>query len=301
MARRYRWQICALACASWLAVACVDDEPQVTAASGAATRVVTLAPHLAEMVAAVDGTAHLVGVSAYSDFPLEVTTLPVIGDAFAVDKERLAELRPDLVLAWESGTPTETVRDLRRHGYRVDVVRTRTLSDIGAALEHIGGLLGKTASARDLAAAYLNEISELRQTYANRASVRVYFQISEQPLYTINGEHYISELITVCGGRNVFAELGELAPAVSAEAVIVKNPEVMLSSAADDNQQPLEVWERWPELAANRYGSRFGVPADLVGRASPRLARAGQVICEHLETARRQRAQVEGSDDETDL
>ena len=253
------------------------------------------------MVAAVGGTAKLVGVSAYSDFPPEVTTLPVVGDAFAVDKERLALLQPDVVLAWESGTPTETVRDLRQLGYRVDVIRTRTLGDIAVALERIGDLIEETAASRALAADYLNEISTLRETYSNSEPIRVYFQISEQPLYTVSGGHYISELISVCGGRNVFADLGELAPAVSAEAVIVKNPEVMLSSAADPDRPPLEVWRRWPDVAANRYGNRFGVPADLVGRASPRLAQAGKAICGHLDTARRHRAEFEGRDDEADL
>lgn len=291
-----------LAAAGVLAISCGETQREAPGADAAqASRVVTLAPHLGEMVVAVGGLDRLVGVSAYSDFPAELSDLPVVGDAFAVDQERLALLRPDLVLAWESGTPSETVRDLRQSGYRVEVVRTRSLVDIAAALERIGTMLGEARSGKELAEDFRRAISRLREAHSDSEPIRVYFQISEQPLYTVSGEHYISELIGICGGLNVFDELGELAPAVSAEAVIVQDPEVMLSSVAQADARPLEVWTRWPDVAANRYHSRFGVPADLVGRASPRLSQAGEVICEHLETARSRRAEFGGGDDEAGL
>ncbi|MDH3410224.1 MAG: cobalamin-binding protein, partial [Gammaproteobacteria bacterium] len=84
----------------------------------------------------------LVGVSAYSDYPDEAKQLPIIGDAFVVDQEQLAVLQPDLLLVWQSGTPEHVVDELRGAGYRVEVIRTRTLADVAAAIRRIGDLTG---------------------------------------------------------------------------------------------------------------------------------------------------------------
>lgn len=254
-----------------------------------ATRVVALAPHLAELVHAAGAGDRLVAVSEYSDYPDAVTELPTIGDAFAVDREALALTKPDVVFAWQSGTPKKTVEDLRRRGYRVEALRTESLSDVAHALRAIGEIAGTGTAARDAAQRFLDRIDGLRRDHAEREPIRVFYQISERPLYTVSGSHYISELIALCGGRNVFADLDELAPTVSAEAVLERDPEVLLTGRAASAEPAFEIWDRWPELAANRYANRFDIPADVVGRATPRLALAGAAMCARLDDARRNR------------
>lgn len=263
-----------------------------TTSTIATPRLVALAPHLAELVFAAGAGDRLVAVSEYSDYPEAVKALPVIGDAFAVDTERLALIRPDVVLAWQSGTPKKTVSDLRERGYRVETVRTESLSDVAAALEFVGKIAGTGAAASAAASRYLEQIEELRRSHRDRPSIRVFYQISMRPLYTVNGSHYISELITLCGGNNVFSDLGGLAATVSAEAVLVRDPEVLLAGSSAAEGAYFEEWERWPELAANRFDNRFVVPAAIIGRASPRLAAAGSLLCERLDDARRNRAQA---------
>ena len=252
---------------------------------GPAQRVVTFAPHLAEMMYAVGAGEQLVGVSAWSDFPPPVRDLPEIGDAFSVDQEQLRLLEPDLLLIWESGMPSSTVDELRRGGYRVEIIRTRGVADIGSAMLRIGELTGRRDDAAEAVARYEREVEDLRVTYAEAAAITVFFQVSARPLYTVNGEHFISEVIALCGGRNVFADLDDLAPSVAVEAVIERNPEVMLAgtSAGDD---AFAVWNRWPELAANRYGNQLLVPDELIGRATPRLPAAGRAVCLALDKAR---------------
>lgn len=253
--------------------------------SSDATRIVTLAPHLAELVFAAGAGDSLVGVSAYSDFPPEVARIEVVSDAFTVDQERLRLLSPDLVLAWQSGTPSHVIDELQAAGYRVEAIPTRGLVDIAAAIRRIGELTGRTSAANDVAAKFEADLDALRHHYAARRAVSAFYQVSLQPLYTINGEHYIGELIALCGGDNVFADVGELAPAVSVEAVVDRDPEAVFAGSADGDAAFAE-WRRWPHLTANRYDNYFSVDSDEVTRPSLRLVAAAGRICADLDIAR---------------
>lgn len=255
------------------------------------SRLVTLAPNLTELVFAAGAGETLVGVSAYSDYPPAALALPIIGDAFTVDQERLALLRPDALLVWESGTPAHVVDQLRRVGFHVEVIRTRSLEDVALALTRIGELTGHAAEATAAAARYRAALQALRAQHADAESLRVFYQVSRRPLFTINGEHFLSELIEFCGGENVFADLDELAPTVDVEAIVARNPEVMLASD-EAGDEAFNEWQRWPNIAANRYGNHFLMPADEIGRATPRLLIAGEAVCTALAIARDKRASM---------
>lgn len=269
-------------------VACSEpnDPPQQQAT---AQRVVTLAPHLTELVFASGAADKLVGVSAYSDYPKEATMLPVVSDAFTVDQEQLAMLAPDLVLAWQSGTPAHVIDELKEAGYRVEAIQTRGLDDIAAALRRIGRMTGGNERANEMADAFSNSLAALQERYAAREPIRVFYQVSSRPLYTVNGEHYIGEIVELCGGRNIFADLGALAPSVTVEAVVDRNPEAMFAGSADGDL-PFAEWQRWPHVLANRYGNHFVVNSDEIGRPSIRLVAAATSVCEHLQLARHNRA-----------
>lgn len=254
-------------------------------------RIITLSPHLAELVFTVGAGERLVGVSAFTDFPEAATKLPVIGDAFMVDLERLTLLEPDLLLAWQSGTPAHIVDELQSRGYRVEVIRTRNLADIPEALRRIGELTGQVTDANRAADRFLAGLGELGRGAPDNAPISVFYQVSRRPLYTVNGDHYVSELIEICGGINIFADLSKLAPLVGVEAVLDRDPEVMLASD-DAGVDTFSEWDRWPGMAANRYGNRYLLPAGKVGRATPRLLDAGRAICDALEQGRRNREAV---------
>jgi ABC-type Fe3+-hydroxamate transport system substrate-binding protein len=115
-------------------------------------------------------------------------------------------------------------------------------------------------------------------------------------LYTVGREHYASELVSLCGGQNVFSDLVELAPAIDVEAVIDRNPEIML--AGDDaGDDAFSEWQRWPALAANQYGNRFLLPADELSRPTTRVLVAATAICEALRSGRANRAGHEAVSD----
>ena len=268
--------------------ACSEETPPPEPPPAVYSRIVSLAPNLTELVFAAGAGDALVGVSAHSDYPPAALELPIIGDAFTVDQEQLALLQPDALLVWESGTPEHVAEDFRRVGYQVETIRSRSLQDVASALRRIGELTGHQKEANATADAFLEDLRALRERYADEATVSVFYQVYQRPLYTINGEHYVSELIEVCGGQNIFAELDSLAPAVSVEAVIERNPEVMLAST-DAGDNAFGEWQRWPSLTAVSLGNQYIMPADEIGRATPRLIGAGEAVCEALHSARSKR------------
>lgn len=260
------------------------------AAAQSAQRIVTLAPHLAELVHAVGAGDRLVGVSAHSDYPESVAEVPQVSDAFRVDAERLVRVAPDLVLAWEGGNPAVMIEDVERLGFRVVALATGNLDDIAAHLRLLGELTGREAAAEEAAAAYEARLAALRARYAGRAPVRVFYQIAERPLYTIGGGHSLSDAITACGGVNVFAGLMVLAPTVSVEAVLGTEPEVIVGGVfPEPGADPgvLAPWRRWTRIPAVRDGHLYQLDATLMGRATPRQLDGVETLCERIDRARR--------------
>ena len=278
----------ALALACLCVVLCACSRPSAdTTSEDSAQRVVTFAPNLAEIMFAVGAGERLVGVSAWSDYPRAVLELPEIGDAFSIDQEQLSLLQPDLLLVWESGMPEHTVDELRQRGYRVEAISTRNLDAVAEAMLRVGELTGQQTSAAVAARQFVDELEALRAAYENAEPIDVFFQISARPLYTVNREHFISEIIGLCGGNNIFADLDSFAPSVSVEAVIDRDPDVMLA-AANAGDEAFDEWSRWPSLAADRYRNYFLLP-ETIGRGTPRLAMAARSLCTALEQARSNR------------
>jgi len=261
----------------WLAV--------VQAAAAERPRLVTLAPSLSEIAYAAGAGEALVGTVEYSDYPVAARSLPRVGDGWQVDVESVLALRPDVVLAWSSGTPQATIDKLRGLGLRVVSVPTFRLADVPAALRQLGALAGTPADAEAAATRFEEAIRRLREQYAGVPVLTVFVQIDDQPLYTVGGRHVISEVVELCGGRNVFEGLPQVAPAIDLEAVLARDPQVILSTD-DTVTDPAAAWRRWPQLKAVRAGAVYSLPADLVARATPRLASGAERTCQALADAR---------------
>jgi len=257
--------------------------------AGKALRIVSLAPHLTELAYSAGAGDRLVGADAYSDYPPQARALPRVGDAFQVDYERLLALRPDLVLVWTTGTPSTVIEQISSLGLRVERVQIARLADIPAALVQIGDLAGTQSQALRAARTFSARVAQLRAANAGRAPLSVFYQISETPLYTVSGQHVISEMIELCGGRNIFAELEQLAPPVGVEAVIERDPQVIIT--ADGAQgDPLSVWRRWPGIRAVRQRNLYTVSADRVARSTTRIVEGAEQICAAIDSARRKPA-----------
>ncbi|MGB9429641.1 MAG: cobalamin-binding protein [Gammaproteobacteria bacterium] len=252
-----------------------------------ARRIVSLAPDLTELVYDVGAGADMAGAGKYSDYPEAAKKLPRIGDAFRVDLERLVALKPDLILAWQGGTPVALIERLRALKLPVLVIGTHQLTDIASNLELIGRATGHEREAKVAAQAFLGGLEKLRGRYAGRKPVRVFYEISGTPLYTIGGRQIISRMIELCGSRNIFSDLTAPAAAVSMESVLARNPQAIVTGDDPGAAARLKEWQRWPQISAVKTSSLYSIPGDLLARATPRILQGGQRLCEGLGAARK--------------
>ena len=248
-------------------------------------RIVSLAPSLTEITYAAGAGAALVGTVEYSDYPAAARQLPRVGDGWRVDVEQVLALRPNVVLAWSSGTPQATIEQLESVGLRVVPVSTFRLADVPAALRLVGRVAGTQSVAERAATRFEAGIRRLREQHAGAPELTAFIQIDDQPLYTVGGRHVLSEVVELCGGHNVFDDLAQVAPQVDVEAVLARNPQVILSTD-DTVADPAAQWRRWPQLAAVRAGAVYALPSDLVARATPRLVEGVAATCAAFDDAR---------------
>lgn len=263
-----------------------DDRGRAAPLAGAASRIVTLAPGLTELAFAAGAGAKLVGVSAWSDYPDAAKHLPQVGDSARLDAERILLLRPDLLLAWVSGNPAAEVARLEGLNLPVYAVEPARLADVPRVLRAIGALAGTGAEAERAAAEFEAEIAALGARYGGRRRLAVFYEIWDEPLLTVNGEHIISDVIRLCGGRNVFADAPLLTPAVSWEGLLAADPDVIIASVSSGSEAAARRLRKVPSLRAAARGRVFTVPADYIQRATPRILEGARRVCEALEAVR---------------
>jgi iron complex transport system substrate-binding protein len=251
-----------------------------------ASRIVSLAPHATELLFAAGAGDRIVGVLAPADWPPEAARLVQVGTVAGLDLERIIALKPDLVIVWPYLAPAQIER-LRATGTAIFVSDPRTPSAIAVELERLGTLAGTPAPAARAAAALRARLDLLEQRASTARKLAVFYEIWNQPLYTIGGGHLISAAIRLCGGENVFARLTLPAPAVGVEDVLAARPEAIVAGT-DDAVRPgwLDAWQRWDELPAVAHGNLFVVDANLLHRAGPRFIAGVEQLCAVLDRAR---------------
>jgi iron complex transport system substrate-binding protein len=276
------------------AITVTDDTGAGVTLAAPAQRVISLAPHVTELLYAAGGGAKLVGAVSYSDYPPEAKQVPRVGDNKALDLERIVALKPDLIVVWRHGNAQRQLDRLREMHVPLYFSEPHHLDDIAVSLTRLGQLLGTSTTADKAAAEYRRDIARLRAQYASRPPVSVFYQVWDQPLMTLNGEHMVSDVIALCGGRNVFAKLEPLVPTVLTEAVLAANPEAIVTAAPgatrpDTALPQLGAWRAWPSLSAVANDNLFAIDGDLINRPAPRIAQGARQLCEDLEVARSRR------------
>lgn len=275
------------ACAAQAQIVVVDDAGETVRLERPARRIVSLAPHVTEQLFAAGAGARIVGAVAYSDYPPEARRIPRVGDNRAIDIERVLAMKPDLIVAWFHGNVGRQIDQVRSLGLPVYYSQPRTIDDIARGLEHMGTLAGSEKIAAGAARGIRERVRSLRERYGNREPVSVFYEIWNRPLYTVNGEHLISDVIRLCGGTNVFAGLRVLAPTVTHEAVLKADPvAIVASDMAGARPEWLDDWKAWPDLQAVKLGNLFFIDSDLINRHGPRIVEAARQVCEMLDLAR---------------
>lgn len=268
------------------------DGTQLVLATPAET-IVTLAPNLAELVYAAGAGSKLVGTVEYSNYPPPVKQVPRIGDAFRVDLERIVQLEPDIVIAWQSGNPQTALQKLEQLGlvvWRVEITRPQQIAD---SVQRIAEAAGTEERGLPAAARLRWRLAELKRANAGKTPVSYFYQVSPRPLYTVNGSHIISRSLEVCAARNVFSDLAPLAPQINREALIAANPQVMIAPQVKGEPPALQAWQDWPNLRAVKNGALVYLPADEISQATPRLLDSLELACKLLDPMRKPIQQME--------
>ncbi|MGH8702268.1 MAG: cobalamin-binding protein [Burkholderiales bacterium] len=255
---------------------------------------VALAPSLAELAFAAGAGGRLVGVARFSDFPPAARDIPQVGDAARVDFERIVALRPDLVLAWKSGNSASDVGRLESLGYPAFVSEPARLADVPRLLRAIGALAGTLPAAEKTAAGFEQEIRELRGRHATARKVRVLYLIWHRPLLTVNGAHMISDVIALCGGENIFADVDQLTPSVTLEAVIAAKPEVVLGGGSAGGETEFIAQWRASGVPSLRELPAHYINPDHIQRQTPRIVEGAKAVCSALERVRNNRQEKQG-------
>ncbi|MEY4591511.1 MAG: hypothetical protein RIR18_406 [Pseudomonadota bacterium] len=264
-----------------------DDMGQTVRLAAPAKRIVSLAPHVTENLFAAGAGAAVVGVVDHSDYPLEAKEIAHVGAYSSLDLERVAALKPDLVIAWESGNAKGHVEKLQALGLTVFVTQPNEMDDIAVQLEKLGKLAGTEKVANVAAQQFRQRLAGLQKQYASKAPVRVFYQVWKQPLMTVGGQQIISKTIRLCGGENVFGQMSVLAPTVSVEAVLAAKPEVIVASGMEEARPEwLDDWQRWKTLPAVANGHLYFIPPDLIQRHTTRLLEGMERLCGFIDKAR---------------
>jgi iron complex transport system substrate-binding protein len=270
----------------------IDDRGRTVHLSEPAQRVVSLAPHLTELLFEVGAGERIVATVDHADHPPEAQEIPRIGTATQLDLERLLAASPDLVIAWSSGSPRAALERLEAVGLTVYYSEPGDFEGIASDLLRLGHLTGQGERGARAARSFTDTVTELRERYENRPEVTVFYQVWDQPLMTVNDQHLIGRAIELCGGRNLFGQLDTLVPRPGREVVIAADPEAIVSGGpGEDRPDWLTEWRNWPRLTAVRRDNLFFIPPSLLQRHTPRIAEGTRLLCEALELVRERRSE----------
>lgn len=266
------------------AIAVVDDAGDTLRLAAPAERIVSLAPNATETLVAIGATPRLVGRSDY-DTGLGVDSVASVGGALDPSLERLVALRPDLVIGWHSAGANPVRDRLREMGIPFLAVRTTDTTDVFRTIGVLGRVTGRTASADSVAAAVRAQLAAVRASVAGRPPRSVFYVVGEEPLMTAGPGTFTVQLLELAGGRTAFPDATGQPQYVSMEALVRRQPDVVLVPVGDGGQARVaELSKRpgWRELNAFRAGTVRALPADRVHRMGPGIAETARLFRDAL-------------------
>jgi len=285
-----KWLYAAVAgalCTPSLAVTVTDDTARAVTLPKVPTRIVSLAPGATEMLFAAGAGQKLIATVEYSDEPAAARKVPRIGDVVAIDMEKLLALRPEVAVVWPGGGNPAQIEELGRMGIPLYRQQVNTLADLPQSLRRLGALAGTELAAGQAASELESRLAKLARVYGNGKHPTVLLEVWNHPIYTIGGTHLMSDALKVCGARNVFGDLRDLGPAVDVEAVVARNPDIIIAAAPPGiGTDWLEDWRRFGSLRAVRRGNLIAFEDQRLTRLGPSVVDATEELCKVLATAR---------------
>lgn len=269
------------------AIQVVDDQNRTLTLPQPAKRIISLAPSVTELLYSAGAGDKVVAVVQYSDYPEAAKAMPRVGGYTQLDIERILSLQPDLVIGWQSGNQPQALDKLRQLGIPVYITETRFLEQIPDTLERFGRMAGTFETAAREATQFRNTLDQLKNRYQNKGTVKVFYQVWNQPLITINKQNLINQVIEACGGQNVFAELNTIAPRIDVEAVLKANPDAIVASGMGvERPEWLDEWLKWPSINAVKNDQLHFIPPGHIQRQTVRVLLGAERLCRQLDQTR---------------
>lgn len=244
----------------------------------AAPRVVSLAPHLTEMAFAAGITP--VAVSDWSDYPPAAKALEQVANWQGIKVERILALKPDVVLAWRGGNPQRQIDQLKQLGVNVEWIDPGSLDEMADAVASLQRWSPRPQQALDAARQLKQQENSLRVRYAAQPAVPLFLQFGQQPLFTAARDTLQNDIITLCAGKNIFADSRVSWPQVSREQVLMRHPQaIVIGGSAAQAQNVARFWQ--PQLDV----PVIAINGDWISRPGPRLLLAAKQLCAALHPA----------------
>lgn len=239
-------------------------------------RLISLAPHTTELIYLLDVGDKLVAASDYSDYPLAAKALPRVANHQGVDFEQIVRLAPDLIIAWQGGNKPQDLARLVTLGYPVYLSKPKRLEDIASELKALGKRLGVPEQGERLAANYAKQLQNLKKAYQQKKSKRVFYYIWPQPLMSIGKNTWANQLLTLCGGQNIFANSPVEYPQVSVEQVIKRKPQLIIAAMDTSADSVKQYWQSWQKALPFKTQQ---LNPDLLQRFTPRVLSGIEALC----------------------
>jgi iron complex transport system substrate-binding protein len=272
---------------SLAAIEVIDDNGDKLKIANVAQRIISLSPNTTEILFHIGAGEKIVGADEYSNYPKQANDILRVNNHAAANYELILSLKPDVVIAWQSGNGEKIISRIRELGIPVFVVETGSLEEIPNLYRRLGQLSGYEKQSNIQAEKFSSGLNQLRKTYSSREVIRLFYQIWNEPLMTLNGDHMVTDMIELCGGVNIFSDAAALVPYVNIESVLAADPQVIISGGKGKNDLlDSGSWSQWPSISAVKNQHLYAIPSDLLQRHSDRILEGTRLMCEYIDLVR---------------
>jgi ABC-type Fe3+-hydroxamate transport system substrate-binding protein len=262
----------------------VDDAGDTVALAAPARRVVSLIPASTELLFAIGAGATVQGRTRWCDYPAAAAGVPDLGDGLQPSLEAILARKPDLVVLYRSPQNGAVREALGRLGIPVVQLAIDRLADFERAAQLLGTLTGHSQGADSMLALFRAQLDSASAPAATSAP-SVLILVWDQPPMTVGSGSFLSEIVGRAGGRNLFDDITSSSATVSVEAVVARNPDVVLVTSEDAPAFATRAeWQTVPAVRERRF---VRVSGSAFSRPSPRAPEAVRELRGDLAQVRR--------------
>lgn len=270
----------------WADIRIVDDIGREVVLEKPAARIISLSPHTTENLFSAGAGDKVVGVVNHSDYPPEAEQITLVGTHVQFNIELIVSLKPDLIVAWQSGNPEEVLRQLEDLGFPIYISQPTDFHDIARNIRNLAILADTEKNLDPDLEASIQNLEEIQASHQSKARLSTFYQVWTEPLITLSGKHIVSRSLGICGTANIFADMPMLAPRISIESIVEINPEVIVTDLVDGQLPDMSYWDTWSSIRAVQQENYVYVDPDVMFRPTLRMLKGIPKFCDDLEAIR---------------